>query len=91
MVWSSPALADLTIQWAQVGNHDFAIYDNQGSLLACDAGTQRACLASMGMATGMQTFPALPGGRYHLVVDADQPGKEGGVVLQFSAVASPMP
>jgi hypothetical protein len=86
-----PALADLTIQWAQVGNHDFAIYDNQGSLLACDAGTQRACLASMGMATGMQTFPALPGGRYHLVVDADQPGKEGGVVLQFSAVASPMP
>ena len=62
-----------------------------GSLLACDAGTQRACVSSMGMATGMHTFPALPGGRYHLVVDADQPGKEGGVVLQFSAVATPTP
>jgi hypothetical protein len=86
-----PALTDLTMQWAQVGDHDFALYDDEGSLLACDAGTQRACLASMGMATGMQTFAALPGGRYHLVVDADRPGKEGGVVLQFSAVASPTP
>jgi len=45
----------------------------------------------MGTATGMHTFTKLPGGRYHLVVDADAPGKEGGVVLQFSAVASPTP
>jgi len=86
-----PALADVTMQWAQVGNHDFALYNDEGSLLACDAGVQRACVSSMGTATGMHTFTKLPGGRYHLVVDADAPGKEGGVVLQFSAVASPTP
>jgi len=86
-----PAVADVTMQWAQVGNHDFALYDDEGSLLACDAGTERACVKSSGSATGMQLFSALPGGRYHLVVDADAPGKEGGVVLQLSAVASPMP
>jgi hypothetical protein len=86
-----PALADVTMQWAQVGNHDFALYDDQGSLLACDAGMQRACVSSAGMPTGLHTFLALPGGRYHLVVDADAPGKEGGVVLQLSAVATPMP
>jgi hypothetical protein len=86
-----PAVSDVTMQWAQVGDHDFALYNDEGNLLACDAGAQRACVASMGMATGMHVFSALPGGRYHLVVDADQPGKEGGVVLQLSAVASPMP
>jgi hypothetical protein len=86
-----PATSDLTMQWAQVGDHDFALYDNEGALLACDAGTQRACVTSMGLATGMHVFSALPAGLYHLVVDADRPGKEGGVVLQLSAVASPMP
>jgi hypothetical protein len=86
-----PAVADVTMQWAQVGDHDFALYDDEGKLLACDVGVQRACVASMGMATGMHQFMALPGGRYHLVVDADQPGKEGGAVLQFSAVATPTP
>jgi len=86
-----PAQADLTMQWAQVGDHDFALYDDEGSLLACDAGRQRACVVSMGLPTGVQLFPALPSGRYHLVVDADRPGKEGGVVLQFSAVATPTP
>jgi hypothetical protein len=39
----------------------------------------------------MHLFSALAPGRYHLVVDADRPGKEGGVVLQFSAVATPTP
>jgi hypothetical protein len=86
-----PATAEVTMQWAQVGDHDFALYDNEGTLLACDAGRQRACVSSMGMATGMHLFPALPAGRYHLVVDADQPGREGGVVLQISAVATPTP
>jgi len=86
-----PATADVMLQWAQVGDHDFALYDDEGSLLACDVGTQRACVTSMAMPTGLHVFSALPSGRYHLVVDADQPGKEGGVVLQFSAVASPTP
>jgi len=86
-----PAVADVTMQWAQVGDHVFALYDDDGMLLACDAGTQRACVSSSGVATGKHLFSALPPGRYHLVVDADRPGKEGGVVLQLSAVATPMP
>ena len=45
----------------------------------------------MGVATGMHVFSALPPGRYHLVVDADRPGKEGGVVLQLRRVAPPTP
>jgi hypothetical protein len=86
-----PALAEVTMQWAQVGDHDFALYDNEGTRLACDAGRQRACVSSAGMATGTHLFSALPPGRYHLVVDADRPGREGGVVLQLSAVATPTP
>jgi hypothetical protein len=83
-----PALADVTMEWAQVGNHDFALYDNKNRLLACDAGMQFACVKSNGTATGMQVFSKLQPGRYHLIVDADAPGKEGGVVLQFSAAAA---
>jgi hypothetical protein len=83
-----PALADITMEWAQVGNHDFALYDNKNNLLACDAGTQFACVQSMGISTGSHVFRKVPPGRYHMVVDADAPGKEGGVVLQFSAAAA---
>ncbi|HXU04363.1 MAG TPA: hypothetical protein VN903_25555 [Polyangia bacterium] len=86
-----PALADVTMQWAQVGNHNFALYDNKNPNLACDAGTQFACVMSSGTPSGSYVFTKLPGGRYHLVVDAAAPGKEGGAVLQFSAIASPMP
>jgi hypothetical protein len=86
-----PALAEVTMQWAQVGDHDFALYDNENTRFACDAGRQRACVSSMGMATGTHLFSALPAGRYHLVVDADRPGREGGVVVQLSAVATPTP
>jgi hypothetical protein len=86
-----PAKADLTLEWAQVGTHDFALYSDEGALFACDAGTAFACVTSDGMATGTHVFTGLPPGRYHLIVDADAPGKEGGVVLQLSAVASVMP
>ena len=34
-----PAKADVTREWAQVGNHDFALYDDEGTLLACEAAT----------------------------------------------------
>jgi hypothetical protein len=84
-----PATADVTMEWAQVGQADFALYTNDGPLLACDAGTQVTCLAPGTAAVGMHVFTALPSGKYHLVVDADHPGAEGGVVLQVSAVASP--
>jgi hypothetical protein len=83
-----PATADLTLQWAQVGDHDFALYSDEGPLFACDVGGQVACVTSAGQATGTHLYTAVPPGRYHLVVDADRPGKEGGVVVQLSAVAS---
>ena len=86
-----PATADVTMQWAQVGDRDFGLYDDEGMLLACEVGTPRGCVASDGMATGVHVFSGLPPGRYHLVVDADQPGREGGVVLQMTAAASIMP
>ena len=71
-----------------MGNHDFAIYPNDGMLFACEADTASACLPSAGAPTGNHVFPALPAGTYHLVVDADAPGDEGGVVVQLSAVAA---
>jgi Putative metal-binding motif len=83
-----PATADLTLNWAQVGNHDFAIYPNDGMLFACEVDTVVACLPSAGAPTGSHVFAALPAGTYHLVVDADAPGDEGGVVVQLSAVAA---
>jgi len=84
-----PALSDLTVQWAQVGNHALAIYADSGMLLACEASTNYACFKTGGAATGTQVFTKLPMGRYHLVVDADKPGSEGGVVLKLSALPSP--
>jgi hypothetical protein len=86
-----PATSDLTLQWAQVGNHDFAIYPNDGMLFACEADTVVACVPSAGTATGTHLFSGLPAGLYHLIVDADAPGDEGGVVVQLSAVASVTP
>jgi hypothetical protein len=83
-----PALADLTVQWAQVGNHALAIYADGGMLLACEASTNLACFKTGGATAGTQVFPKVPMGRYHLVVDADKPGSEGGVVLQLSAKPS---
>jgi hypothetical protein len=82
--FQTPAVANVTLTWAQVGNHDFALYSNDGQLLSCEAGTSIGCVTSGGVATGSHVFMALPQGSYHLVVDADAPGKEGGVVLQLS-------
>jgi hypothetical protein len=83
-----PAPSDVTLTWAQTGNHVFALYDNKNMLFACEAGTTYGCVASMGTPVGMHVFRALPAGRYHLIVDASQPGTEGGVVVQLSAVAA---
>ena len=83
-----PALADLTIQWAQLGDHVFAIYADGGALLACDASTSLACFPTAGAFTGTQVFTRLPMGRYHLVVDAARPGSESGVDMRISAIPS---
>jgi hypothetical protein len=78
-----PANADLTIQWAQVGNADFSLFTEPNDLLACDAATQVNCTSSMGAQTGTITLTNLALGRYHFIVKADAPGQEGGAVLQF--------
>jgi hypothetical protein len=72
-----------------VGSHVLAVYSNDGTLLACDAGSLINCIASANQTTGIQLLKGLPAGKYHLVVDADKPGSEGGVVLQLSGVVSP--
>jgi hypothetical protein len=84
-----PAKTDLKIEWAQVGNHAFALYANPSDLLACDAGTLVSCTPSMGVSTGQVNLPGVPFGKYHLVVDADHPGTEGGVAVQLSGTPSP--
>jgi hypothetical protein len=83
-----PAKADVVIDWAQVGNHVFAIYADDGKALSCEAGLTFGCTPSGGQATGMASV-TLPAGAYHLVVDADKPGSEGGVAIQLSGKASP--
>jgi hypothetical protein len=83
-----PNKADLTLDWAQVGNHDFALYSDDGTLLPCESGMSYGCIASKGQPTGVTVMPALPAGNYHLVIVADAPGGEGGVAIQISATAS---
>ena len=84
-----PGTADVTIEWAQVGNHDFALYEDTSDLLACQANPLVQCTPSMNAATGTIPFKKLPKARYHLVVGADKPGSEGGVAIQISGQPSP--
>jgi hypothetical protein len=84
-----PAQASIRIDWAQVGNHDFQLYSDDGMLLSCEAGKSFGCTVSGGTTTGSMFFNPLPAGGYHLVIDADAPGSEGGVAIQISGKASP--
>jgi hypothetical protein len=83
--FSLPARSDVTIEWAQGGNHTFALYPNVNDSAACNAGTAVNCTPSAGQFTGSYTLKNVPGGKYHLILDADKPGSEGGAVLQISA------
>ncbi len=83
-----PATTDLTIAWAQAGNHDFALYPDVNDAAACNAGTVINCTTSNGAQTGSYVLTKIPGGKYHLIIDADKPGAEGGVVLQLAGTAS---
>jgi hypothetical protein len=84
-----PGATDLTIEWAQAGNHAFALYQADALPLPCEANTLLDCHATAGASTGSYTLKALAAGNYYLVIDADQPGSEGGVILQLSGVKSP--
>jgi hypothetical protein len=84
-----PGTADVTFEWGQVGSHALAVFANDGTLFACDAGAAIACIPTGGQRTGQQTVARIPAGRYHLVIDADAAGSEGAVLLQISGVNSP--
>jgi hypothetical protein len=83
-----PGKGDMEIDWAQVGNHDFALYQNISDQLGCAAGPLVTCVPSAAAQTGKIPLPGLAKGKYHLIVVADKPGAEGGVVLQISGVPS---
>ena len=80
------AKANFNLAWNQLGNHDFVLYTDDGSLLSCEAGTLSSCVRSAGQAIGMTSIAGLAAGKYHLVVDADAPGDEGSVAVHLSAV-----
>jgi hypothetical protein len=67
------AAADLSIAWNQIGNHDFALFSDDGAMLACDAGTLVACQQSSNQTTGKFSVTNVPAGRYYLIAAGDQP------------------
>ena len=67
------AAANLSLNYNQLGNHDFALYTADNSALSCDAGQLTACVKSSGAATGMTNFMNVAQGKYYLVIVADTP------------------
>ena len=82
------AKADLTIAWAQFGNHALVLYQDSGASLPCEADTRIDCTATAAATSGSYKIAGLAQGNYFLVVDADKAGSEGGVVLQMSGLPS---
>ena len=89
------AKADLTVQYSQIGNHDFALYTDAGAQLPCDAGSTLACQKSGGAGTsGSLSFPAVPQGKVYLVIAGDAPDttavqSSGSVSVAISGMPSP--
>jgi hypothetical protein len=83
------AKADLTIEWAQSGNHALVLYQVVDPRLPCEANTAIDCKATAGALTGSYQLSGLAQGDYYLVVDADKSGSEGWVGLQISGLPSP--
>jgi hypothetical protein len=79
-----PQQATLEIDFAQLGNHVFALFDDRGVGYACDA-APLACQTSDGQVSGQVVFASLQPGDYHLVVEAVASGGEGSVVMQLAA------
>ena len=82
--FSLPGKTDLTLEWAQVGNHALVLYKADTVPLPCEANTLIDCKATAGVSTGSYTLSGLAEGKYYLVVDADKAGSEGGVILQIN-------
>jgi hypothetical protein len=87
--FSLPGKTDLTLTWAQTGNHALVLYQADTAPLPCEANALVDCRATGGVTTGSYTLSGLAAGKYYLVVDADKAGSEGGVILQVSGMPSP--
>ncbi len=82
--------ANLTIEWSQFGNQALVLYKQLNESLPCEANTPAIdCHPTAGAATGSYRLTGLAQGKYYLVVDADQVGSEGTVMLQISGLPSP--
>jgi hypothetical protein len=81
-----PGKTDLTIAWAQVGNHALVLYQGDNAQVPCEANALVDCKATANASTGSYVLKGLAAGTYYLVVDADKAGSEGGVILQLSGL-----
>ena len=81
-----PGKTDLTIAWAQVGNHALVLYQGDNAQVPCEANTLINCKATANATTGSYVLKGLTAAKYYLVVDADKAGSEGGVILQLSGL-----
>jgi hypothetical protein len=88
LAFALPGKTDLTLAWAQVGNHALVLYQADIAQLPCEANALVDCKATGGSSTGSYLVRGLPAGRYYLVVDADQAGSEGGVIVEVSGLPS---
>jgi hypothetical protein len=84
------AKANLTVEYLQFGNHDFALYTKEGTLLPCTAGAQvGSCQKSNGSQNGMFSFSNVPQGKYYFVIAADTPLTSGSVAVVFKGMPAP--
>jgi hypothetical protein len=83
-----PGTTDLTIAWAQVGNHALVLYQGDNAQVPCEANALIDCKATANATTGSYELKGLAAGNYYIVVDADKAGSEGGVILQLSGLPS---
>jgi hypothetical protein len=81
-----PGATDLTINWAQVGNHALVLYQGDNAQVPCEANALIDCKATANANTGSYVLKGLAAGQYYLIVDADNAGSEGGVILQLSGL-----
>jgi hypothetical protein len=78
MALTLTAPADLSMQFQQIGNHDVAIFTNDGQALPCDAGTLLQCIKGPGKnMSGSANFSNVPQGKYWVVIGGDAPDSPG--------------
>jgi hypothetical protein len=88
------AAANLHLQWNQIGNHDFAVYTDDGKLLPCDAGTLVTCGKSNNAPNGTLDFNNVPQGTVYVIIAGDQPDTmatqySGSVSIALSGTPAP--